>query len=119
MKNKGKNRNIPGPEAVSREKNNPDGYPLYPSGDDIYSKYQEEHDIDPENISGNKESNANGKPGRNNEKDFNDDVSGSDLDIPGVELDDQHENAGIEDEENNYYSLGGDDHNDLEEYKEE
>jgi len=34
-----------------------------------------------------------------------------DLDIPGSELDDHQENIGSEDEENNYYSLGGEDHN--------
>lgn len=38
-----------------------------------------------------------------------------DLDIPGAELDDQEENIGEEDEENNYYSLGGDRHENLEE----
>ena len=32
------------------------------------------------------------------------------LDIPGSELDDKAENIGEEDEENNYYSLGGDRH---------
>lgn len=36
------------------------------------------------------------------------DVSGSDLDIPGAEADDDNEAIGEEDEENNYYSLGGD-----------
>lgn len=40
------------------------------------------------------------------------------LDIPGAELDDADEKIGEEDEENNYYSLGGDDHNDLDEDKE-
>ncbi len=40
---------------------------------------------------------------------------GEDLDVPGSELDDSDEQIGEEDEENNYYSLGGDDHNDLEE----
>ena len=39
----------------------------------------------------------------------------SDLDIPGAELDDKDEILGEEDEENNYYSLGGDRHEDLEE----
>ena len=43
------------------------------------------------------------------------DFSGQDLDIPGAELDDAGENVGAEDEENNTYSLGGDNHNDLEE----
>jgi hypothetical protein len=41
------------------------------------------------------------------------------LDVPGSELDDANEEIGEEDEENNYYSLGGDDHNDLDEDKEE
>ena len=39
------------------------------------------------------------------------------LDIPGSELDDDVEEIGTEDEENNYYSLGGDQHDDLEEDK--
>ena len=42
-------------------------------------------------------------------------LTGEDLDIPGAELDDADEEIGKEDEENNYYSLGGDDHDDLEE----
>lgn len=37
------------------------------------------------------------------------------LDVPGAELDDASEAIGTEDEENNYYSLGGDNHDDLEE----
>ncbi|HEY5368266.1 MAG TPA: hypothetical protein VIJ75_04675 [Hanamia sp.] len=40
------------------------------------------------------------------------------LDVPGDELDDADEKIGEEDEENNYYSLGGEDHNDLDEEKE-
>ena len=43
------------------------------------------------------------------------DFSGEDLDIPGVDDDDASERVGSEDEENNSYSLGGDDHEDLEE----
>ncbi len=39
----------------------------------------------------------------------------TDLDIPGSELDDENENIGEEDEENNYYSLGGDRHQSQEE----
>ena len=38
-----------------------------------------------------------------------------DLDVPGAELDDNNEMIGEEDEENNYYSLGGERHEDLEE----
>lgn len=36
------------------------------------------------------------------------------LDVPGEELDDENENIGEEDEENNYYSLGGDGKENLE-----
>jgi hypothetical protein len=43
------------------------------------------------------------------------DFSGQDLDVPGSELDDEKEEIGSEDEENNSYSLGGDNHEDLEE----
>ena len=45
------------------------------------------------------------------------DFAGSDLDVPDSELDNESEAVGSEDEENNSYSLGGDDHNDLEESK--
>jgi len=43
--------------------------------------------------------------------------TGEDLDIPGDEIDNSNENIGEEDEENNYYSIGGDNHDDLEEDK--
>lgn len=45
------------------------------------------------------------------------DFAGQDLDIPGSELDDATEITGSEDEENNGYSIGGDNHADLEESK--
>lgn len=41
--------------------------------------------------------------------------TGEDLDVPGSEEDDADEEIGEEDEENNYYSLGGDAHENLEE----
>ena len=41
----------------------------------------------------------------------------NDLDVPGAEVDDLNEAIGEEDEENNYYSLGGDAHENLEEDK--
>jgi hypothetical protein len=40
---------------------------------------------------------------------------GADLDVPGSETDDGNEAIGEEDEENNYYSLGGDNKENLEE----
>jgi hypothetical protein len=43
------------------------------------------------------------------------DATGADLDVPGSEADDGNEDIGEEDEENNYYSLGGDNHENLEE----
>lgn len=42
-------------------------------------------------------------------------TNGADLDVPGSEADDGNETIGEEDEENNYYSLGGDNHEGLEE----
>lgn len=91
------------------------GYPMYPVGEDIYNKAHKEESIDPEDITKTKV--PNDANGTNNEKGFSNNVSGSDLDIPGSELDDAQEFIGSEDEENNGYSLGGDDHNDLEEDK--
>ena len=43
------------------------------------------------------------------------DFSAQDIDVPGSELDDKNESIGSEDEENNSYSLGGDDKDNLEE----
>jgi len=105
--------------SLMKEINNKDntkllGYPLYPPKDDIYNKDKEEKNIDPEETSKTKSKNENGKT---NQKDFREDVSGSDLDIPGSELDDNQENIGSEDEENNLYSLGGDNHENLDEDK--
>ena len=45
------------------------------------------------------------------------DMTGEDLDVPGSGADDADENIGDEDEENNYYSLGGDLHESQEENK--
>ena len=45
------------------------------------------------------------------------DFAATDLDVPGSELDDAAEEVGSEDEENNSYSIGGDNHDDLEESK--
>ncbi len=99
------------------KKNNSDfeGYPLYPPSEDIYSKGKKEMNLNPEDLSKTKTLKKAGN--RANEKDFEDDMSGSDLDVPGSELDDQQESVGSEDEENNYYSLGGDNHNNLDEDK--
>lgn len=42
------------------------------------------------------------------------DFDGTELDIPGRSLDDDEESRGAEDEENNHYSLGSDDNDNLE-----
>lgn len=103
---------------ISKNKtiNNPNKvYPAnvnYPPSEDIYNMGKEETEIDPEDITRKKTPVDEGKF---NEKNFNQDKSGSDLDIPGSELDDDQEAIGSEDEENNGYSIGGDNHNDLEE----
>ena len=44
-----------------------------------------------------------------NEKSFGEERSGKDLDVPGTRADNRNEEIGEEDEENNEYSLGGDD----------
>ncbi|MEI9918495.1 MAG: hypothetical protein WDO14_06805 [Bacteroidota bacterium] len=46
------------------------------------------------------------------------DFTGEDLDTPGTELDDDQEEVGSEDEENNNYSVGGDDKENLTEGQE-
>ena len=91
------------------------GYLPYPPSEDIYKQWKKEKNLNPEDLS--KSKSPNEKKRSWNEKDFEEDPSGDDLDIPGAELDDQQEDIGSEDEENNYYSLGGDRHNDLEEDK--
>jgi hypothetical protein len=75
----------------SPKSDDPSGYPLYSASDDIYSKDEKETFNETE------------------------DSLDEELDVPGAELDDAEELIGGEDEENNYYSLGGDDHNDLDE----
>jgi len=97
------------------KKENPEGYPPYPSREDIYGNFKKDRKVNPEDPSNLKDHINDNTTGKFNEKDFEDDVTGGDLDIPGSELDDALELIGSEDEENNYYSLGGDDHNDLDE----
>jgi hypothetical protein len=79
--------------------------PIYKEEDDIYNKEREVHMEDEEVV-------------RKRMVGKTDEGPGEDLDVPGAELDDADEVIGEEDEENNYYSLGGDDHDDLEEDRE-
>jgi hypothetical protein len=102
------------PAADSLNKIYPDypDYPTYPPSEDIYYKATET-DLDPEDLTQEKDKDLDTENW--NEKNFNQDHSGADLDVPGSELDDAQEEIGSEDEENNNYSIGGDNHNDLEE----
>lgn len=68
----------------------------YPSEEDIYQQ-------------GLKEELNEEAPGKKVKPEPSDELA-EDLDIPGTELDDESEEIGEEDEENNYYSLGGDRH---------
>jgi hypothetical protein len=85
----------------------------YLPSEDINVEGHPDKDLDPDNPDEDKAPNE--EIDALNEKEFDDDLTGEDLDVPGSELDDQQESVGSEDEENNYYSLGGDNHNDLEE----
>jgi len=111
--------NPPHSQTVNVEKNEPNEYPLYPENEDIYIKSREEKELDPEDISKIKITSPADEVVSDIDSEFNEDVIGSDLDIPGSELDDRQEMLGSEDEENNYYSLGGDDHNNLDEDKDD
>lgn len=72
------------------------GYPVYAPSEDIYNREKKDTHINPDDNS-----------------EIIEPTDG--LDVPGAELDDKDEAIGKEDEENNYYSLGGDDHTDLDE----
>lgn len=91
---------------------------LYPVRDDIYNKFKKEAEIDPEDTNSMKDSNEKEDTETWNENEVSEGhTMGDGLDVPGSELDDDEEDIGSEDEENNYYSIGGDNHNDLEENK--
>lgn len=89
------------------------GYPQYPPSEDIYKKGKKESNINPDDLSKRKAPIIEKR--KLKEKGLELDRTGYDLDVPGAELDDEQENIGSEDEENNYYSLGGDNHHDLDE----
>lgn len=82
------------------------GYPLYPENEDIYWNEKREPDINPDDRSVLKDVDEDIRDPE--EIDFSDGFAPEDIDVPGSELDDEEEAIGSEDEENNYYSLGGD-----------
>ncbi|PRD46643.1 hypothetical protein [Sphingobacterium haloxyli] len=83
-------------QSEKDEDKNLPGYPHYPENEDIFE--QEERIL-----SDRVEQEERGREPLLDEG----------LDVPGSELDDAQEEVGSEDEENNYYSLGGDNHEDL------
>jgi len=113
-KRRNDNRSLWVQESVTNNDHLP-GYLSYPESEDIYENDLEEEDINPEDLLEKKTTAEKYKYGQDSELDLDNGFSGDDLDIPGAELDDEMEEIGSEDEENNYYSLGGDDHENLEE----
>ncbi|PSL35535.1 hypothetical protein [Chitinophaga ginsengisoli] len=92
------------------------GYPAYPASEDItYRGEQEELDVEKVTRS----SRINNELARDSSGNPSDQDEEEGLDVPGADLDDDNERIGEEDEENNYYSLGGDRHEDLEEDNDE
>lgn len=86
-----------------------EGYPLYPPSEDIYAQGKKVMSVNPSDLSQTKAPNTSSGVSELR--------TGKELDVPGAELDDQQEKIGSEDEENNYYSIGGDNHTDLDESK--
>ena len=111
MIDKIKNTNFEGNKPEKEVDINDKAYPPYPPSEDIYNQFTEEVDIDPENVLEMKPRNEDDKPKPRNEEDLMSD----DLDVSGAEADDAEEAIGSEDEENNYYSIGGENHDNLEE----
>ncbi len=95
------------------------GYPTYEACDDIYMRCSKQKNVNPEDINSYKYLYRTNIGKVTNKEKLNNDERIENLDVPGADLDDENENMGNEDEENNYYSLGGDNHNDLEEDKSE
>lgn len=111
---KKKDPSNPTNDQSGQKQNEPEGYPLYPPKDDIYSRFDKKDNIDPDDPSQLKEEDPTGE-NKDELFDVDEEIMHTTLDIPGAELDDDLEEVGSEDEENNYYSLGGDNHHDLEE----
>jgi hypothetical protein len=88
------------------------GYPAYPASEDITYRSEQE-DLDVEKVT--RSSRINNELARDQAESSGELEEEEGLDVPGADLDDENEIIGEEDEENNYYSLGGDRHEDLEE----
>lgn len=97
-----------GNEPKPENQNDPVGYPSNPERDDIYNALREEQSIDPEDPSLEKTDDPDADNALRGIDPLETEIMGNDLDVPGSDLDDEQEEIGSEDEENNYYSLGGD-----------
>ena len=115
MKKESNNETMSHPEEIKEQKISLEGYPSFPPKDDIYNKLQKEDFVDTDGVFQNNRDR--GTLEYPHEIDFQHVIRDRDLDIPGAELDDEQESIGSEDEENNYYSIGGDNHDNLEEDK--
>lgn len=99
-------------KSESNEEEKFPGYPAYPANEDITYRGEQE-DLDVEKVTrSSRINNELARESAGNPEELNEEEG---LDVPGADLDDQNELIGEEDEENNYYSLGGDRHEDLEE----
>lgn len=112
---------LPRKDDKSQKGEHLEGYPHYPKSEDIYNKYEEEEEIDPNDTSKEKFY-AGNNADRQQELDK---IVGKDnlrtkaqgLDVPGPYSNEEEDedSTEIEDEENQFFSLGGDRHEDLEE----
>ena len=84
------------------------GYPIYPESEDIYYRFKKEKRVDPDDITKEKEIFL-----KENEMDFIDDFTATYLDITGTDSNETDDVPQIEDEEICYFSLGVDDHLDI------
>jgi hypothetical protein len=134
--NKGRKRNTTGRKTRTTKQESFPGYPPYPPHDDIMhqservngdvedvlnkvyptgnvSASQDGSELSKDDLEALSEQNIrHGDDEELRKRTTPVDFAGDDLDVPGAELDDESESRGSEDEENNLYSLGGDDQDD-------
>jgi hypothetical protein len=85
------------------------GYPHTPPGEDIYKQEEKVARIDAD------EDGFVTNSGKLITENANEETSIAGLDVPGADIDADQEALGQGDEENQYFSLGGDNHENLEE----
>jgi hypothetical protein len=100
-------------QVNNQEDEDSSAYPLYRATEDIYNQSKNEGELDADSNTEIADPTSVIKDWH--DKEFDADSLKSELDVPGADLDDTDKKTGREDEENDYYSIGGDEHNDLEE----